>query len=474
MIIIQNILAEAISYGKQLGAKFVELRSQAIERTSINLLEGKGKTIHGLDGGTAIRVLADGAWGFVSIASTELDILKNGVKNAYSLAKVAGTHSQEPIILFPADPLEDTFKLQIKEDPREISTAEKKTRLVNLHEILVKTDERILSSTIDYADITGTQYYQNSDDVQVTMDKCITWARILANGKDANVRAGGREEIGSHEGYWIFSENNLSEIAKKLSKRVITTLEAKPGKGGKFPAILGPSVAGVLAHEACGHLFEADLTESGVIKTVLGKRIGSDLATIVDDGTHPEGIGTFPYDDEGTPAQRTVILDQGRVNALLTNREYAQKLMPITAELEDKVECSPSGNARAFDFRVPPLIRMRNTYFEPGDLTWEELLEPIKFGYYFDNIRGGEASLEGTFTVGVQEAYEIVNGEVGQPVRGVSVTGNTLETLMGISGLGKANSFRLAPGRCGKGQTAFTGDGGSNLRVDEITVAGEN
>ncbi|MFX1535594.1 MAG: metallopeptidase TldD-related protein [Promethearchaeota archaeon] len=457
-----------------MGANFVELRSQTIERTTINLLEGKGKAIHGLDGGTAIRVLVDGAWGFVSIASTKVDILKNGVKDAYSLAKVAAAHSQDPIALFPADPLEDTFKLQLEEDPREIPTAEKKAKLVNMHEILVKTDERILSSTIDYADIAGIQYYQNSDDVQVTMDKCITWARIVANGKDADVRAGGREEIGSLKGYWIFNEKHLSELAEKLSKKVITTLEAKSGKGGKFPAILGSSVAGVLAHEACGHLFEADLTESGVIKTVLGKRIGSDHATIVDDGTHPDGIGTFPYDDEGTPAQRTVILDHGRVNALLTNREYAQKLIPLTAELEDRVECSPSGNARAFDFRVPPLIRMRNTYFEPGDLTWEELLEPIKFGYWFVDFRGGEASLEGTFTVGIQEAYEIVNGEINQPVRGVSITGNTLETLMGISGLEKANSFKLAPGRCGKGQTAFTGDGGPNLRVDEITVAGEN
>jgi len=115
---------------------------------------------------------------------------------------------------------------------------------------------------------------------------------------------------------------------------------------------------------------------------------------------------------------------------------------------------------------------MRNTYFDLGDFSWEELLEGIKFGYYLVDFRGGQASPEGTFTVGVQEAYEIVNGELGDPVRGVSISGNTLKTLHGISGAGK-DGFSLNPGRCGKGQTAFTGDGGPNIRVDSITVSGE-
>jgi TldD protein len=141
--------------------------------------------------------------------------------------------------------------------------------------------------------------------------------------------------------------------------------------------------------------------------------------------------------------------------------------------LENKVNVHPSGNARAFDFRVAPIIRMRNTYFDLGDFSWEELLEGIKFGYYLVDFRGGQASPEGTFTVGVQEAYEIVNGELGSPVRGVSISGNTLKTVHGISGAGK-DGFSLNPGRCGKGQTAFTGDGGPNIRVDSITVSGEN
>ncbi|MFX0206229.1 MAG: metallopeptidase TldD-related protein [Candidatus Hodarchaeota archaeon] len=475
MVTIQDKLSEVISSGKQLGASFVELRSLSIDRTMINLLDGKGKSIHGLDGGTAIRVLADGAWGFVSVVGTDLEAktLKKGIKDACSLAKLAAAHTPEPVELYPVDPLQDVSKIKMQIDPREIPTSEKKDKLVNFHETIIKADERIRSSTISYADITGTHYYQNSDDVEITMDKCITWSMVIANGKEGSIRAGGREEFGSPYGYHIFNDAHLAEVADLLTQRVIRTLEAKPAKGGEFPAILSPPVAGVFAHEACGHLFEADLTENGCIGTALGQKIGSEYGTIVDDGIIENGIGSYSYDDEGIPAQRTVILDRGRVNALLTNREYAQKFQKINEKLESKIECTPSGNARAFDFRVPPIIRMRNTYFEAGDFSWDELLEPIKFGYWFVHFRGGEASLEGTFTVGIQEAYEIVNGEIGDPVRGASISGNTLETLHSISGASKANDFLMHPGRCGKGQTAFTGDGGTRLRVDKINVAGE-
>ena len=223
------------------------------------------------------------------------------------------------------------------------------------------------------------------------MDKSVNWARILANGKHEDVRAGGREEIGSRFGYTPFLEDNLVKISKQLCKRVITTLEGKLAKGGAFPVVLGPPVAGVFAHEACGHLFEADLTQNGAIGNNLGETIATEEATIIDDGIIPDGIGSYKYDDEGVPAQRTIILERGRVNAILTNREYAYKFSKILEKKDIEVEHSPSGNARAFDYRVPPIIRMRNTYFNPGDYSFEELLEPIKFGYWVVDFRGGQA-----------------------------------------------------------------------------------
>lgn len=141
------------------------------------------------------------------------------------------------------------------------------------------------------------------------------------------------------------------------------------------------------------------------------------------------------------------------------NRETAQKF-----------NAEPTGNARAEDFRVEPIIRMRNTYMAPRDHTFEELLEDIHSGYYFKSFRGGQANLDGTFQVGIQEAYKIVNGEIGKPVRNASISGNTLETLFKVDAVGK--DFELWPGRCGKGQTAFVCDGGPHIRVKEVIVGG--
>jgi TldD protein len=156
---------------------------------------------------------------------------------------------------------------------------------------------------------------------------------------------------------------------------------------------------------------------------------------------------------------KTLLIKDGVVTGLLHNRETAHKF-----------NAEPTGNARAEDFRVEPIIRMRNTYMAPMDRSVEELLEGIKQGYFFKSFRGGQANLDGTFQVGIQEAYEIVNGELGETVRDASISGSTLETLLKVDAVGK--DFELSSGRCGKGQTAFIGDGGPHIRVSEVTVGG--
>ena len=139
-------------------------------------------------------------------------------------------------------------------------------------------------------------------------------------------------------------------------------------------------------------------------------------------------------------------------------------------ETAEKFNAEPTGNARAEDFRVEPIIRMRCTYMAPRDQTFEEFIEDVKSGYYFKSFRGGQANLDGTFQVGIQEGYEIDKGEIGAPVRNASISGNTLETLHKVDAVGK--DFVLDPGRCGKGQTAFICDGGPHIRVREVVVGG--
>jgi TldD protein len=192
----------------------------------------------------------------------------------------------------------------------------------------------------------------------------------------------------------------------------------------------------------------------------LQKKIASKNVTFYDDGTIKDAFGSFKYDDEGVPSQKTLLVKNGTVVGLMHNRETAYKL-----------NANPTGNARAENFRFEPIIRMRNTFMEPRDFSFEELIEDLKFGYYLKNFRGGQANLNGTFQVGFQEAYEIVNGEVGKPIRDASLSGNTLETLTKIDAVGE--DFELWPGRCGKGQIAFVCDGGPHVRVKEVVVGGK-
>jgi TldD protein len=196
-----------------------------------------------------------------------------------------------------------------------------------------------------------------------------------------------------------------------------------------------------------------------VLASNLGKKIASDVVTFYDDGTVNGAFGSFKYDDEGVPAQKTLLIKDGVVAGLMHNRETAQKF-----------NVEPTGNARAEDFRVEPIIRMRNTFMAPRDHSFEELIKGVRSGYFFKSFRGGQANIDGTFQVGIQEGYEITNGEIGEPVRDASISGNTLETLVKVDAAGK--DFELWPGRCGKGQTAFTCDGGPPIRVKGVTVGG--
>ncbi|MEM3703932.1 MAG: TldD/PmbA family protein, partial [Candidatus Bathyarchaeia archaeon] len=291
-------------------------------------------------------------------------------------------------------------------------------------------------------------------------NKLYVWLRILATARENDVFTFSREEVGSTAGYEIFDVVTPEIVGERVAKRAVGQLKAKSPRGGTFPTVLGPNVVGVFVHEAFGHLAEADLTLSGsVLMGKLGRKVTSSVTTIYDDGTIDGAFGSFKYDDEGVPSQKTLLVKDGVVVGLMHNRETAQKF-----------NTQPTGNARAEDFRVEPIIRMRNTFMAPKDYTFEELIEDIKFGYYFKSFRGGQANLDGTFQVGIQEGYEIVKGEIGAPVRNASISGNTLETLHKVDAVGK--DFELWPGRCGKGQTAFVCDGGPHIRVLEVLVGG--
>lgn len=455
-------LLKVINSGRSFGADYIDIRGERLSEASFTLKDGRVEAAkEGLQEGASVRVLVNGAWGFASVGSLETKVLIDATRKACSMAKTASLKIKEPVKLYETKSVEDHVEKRPLKNPSEISIEEKLKLLFNFNKVIFDYDARVKSCTIDYLDLSGKSYFMNSDGTYIEQDKLYVWSRILATAKEGNILTYGREEIGSTAGFEVFDEQTPEKIGTLIAKRIINQLKAKTPKGGTFPAVIGPNVVGVFVHEAFGHLAEADLTLSGsVLIDKLGKKIASDQVNIFDDGTIPGAFGSFKYDDEGVPTKKTMLIKQGVVVGLMHNRETAAKF-----------NMEPTGNARAQNFRYEPIIRMRNTYMAPGDHTFEELLEGIKFGYYLKSFRGGQANLDGTFQVGIQEAYEIIDGELGASVRNASISGNTLEALFKVDAVGK--DFELWPGRCGKGgQTAFICDGGPHVRVKEVLIGG--
>ena len=458
----KDILGRIVNVAVQkFEAEYAEVRAQKLFKTMLTLKEDNVEAAkQGIENGVALRVLVNGAWGFASVGTLDPETLTDAVSDACRMAKTASLRLKAPIKLVKTKAVEDRVVLKPRKNPSSIPIEDKLKTTLSLNKRVLEYDRRVKSCTTDYLDLTGINYFMNNTGTYIEQDRLYVWSRIMATATEAEVFTVSREEIGSTSGYEVFDVETPEIVGERVAKRAIEQLKAKPSKGGTFPAVLGPSMVGVFVHEAFGHLAEADLTLAGsVLMGKLGKKIASDLVTFYDDGTIAGAFGSFKYDDEGVPAQKTLLVKDGIMVGLMHNLETAHKF-----------NAKPTGNARAEDFRVDPIIRMRNTFMEPKDHSFQELIEEVKFGYYLKAFRGGQANLDGTFQVGVQEAYEIVKGEVGDPVRNVSISGNTLETLFKVDAVGK--DFELWPGRCGKGQEAFGCDGGPHIRVKEVLVGG--
>jgi TldD protein len=455
------MLVKTVDYGRSQGAEYVEVRAQNLFKTILTTKDGTVEDAkEGTENGVGVRALVDGAWGFVSLGKLEPKLLKETVGEAVRLAKAASQIVKSPVKLADAKTVEDRVLANSRNNPRDVSMEQKICDVLAMDKAVFGYDKRIKSCTISYLDATGTNIFVNSDGTCIEQDKLYVWSRIIASARENNVFASAREETGSTAGYEIFDTETPEKLGTIVAKRVVEQLKAKTPKGGSFPAVIGPNVVGVFIHEAMGHLAEADLTLSGsVLYEMLGKQIASEDVTVYDDGIVEGALGSFKYDDEGVRTQKTALIEKGTLTGLMHNRETAHKL-----------DMEPTGNARAEDFRFEPIIRMRNTYLAAGDRTFEELIEGIDFGYYLKSFRGGQANLDGTFQVGIQEAYEIVKGMLGDAVRSASISGNTLETLHKVEAVGR--DFELWPGRCGKGQTAFICDGGPHIRIGEVTIGG--
>lgn len=466
VICLIDTLQKAADYGEELGATYVELRGESLNRSNTQFEDGRVRSIsQRIEKGVAIRVLADGTWGFVSSNDLSLNGLQTSVKDAFSLAKSAGQARKDPIELAEIKPVQETIPLKVGRNPSDVDPKEKIAYATKLWEETQKLDSRVKAITIRQRDGFGTKYLVTNEGTQLEMGFGHVHLWVWLTAKENGKITGARDETGTTAQGWEFYEKNQTPevVAERIFHRVKKQLEGATPKPGSFPCVLGPKVVGTLAHEALGHLAEADLTLQSAFAGKMNQEVAPKGVNMVDDGTIAEGLGTVKYDDEGVPTSRVHLIKDGVLTALLTDREYAKKTNLPT-----------SGNSRAEDYRFVPIIRMRNTFFERGDMPDDELFEDINFGYYCLSVAGGQAQMNASFQVGIQEAYEIVDGELGSSVTNMSISGIATEALLKIEGVGK-DTFGYGAGRCGKGQEALVSDGGPLIRFGSgpITFGGK-
>ncbi|MCI4346657.1 MAG: TldD/PmbA family protein [Thermoplasmata archaeon] len=263
-------------------------------------------------------------------------------------------------------------------------------------------------------------------------------------------------------GGWESLAYNTDERIIEAAKNARALLTAPQPPSGTLTVLLDPSTAGTFAHESFGHGTEADqfLRDRSYLKAHLGERVGPECLTLADDGALPGAWGSFFFDDEGTPTQRTVMVDKGEFVEVLHDRETA-------AAMHRK----PTGNARRADFLSREFVRMTNTLVDPGDWSFEELLEEAKDGILLEVCTSGmEDPLGGQMQIKVKRGHLIQHGELGAPVSAMALSGKVLDFLRNVKGVGRKEYFDVSPGYCGKGHTDHlpAGTAGSYLLSEAI------
>ncbi len=455
----KNLLSDLLGrYGSQVD--YLAIRLEEAEGTDILLRGNKIETLSEVISiGGQVRACHKGGWGFASF--NHLSTLAERIEEAISAARLVG---DEETILAPIKPIKDTCTLPLTgTDPRHIPLSEKKVLCDRYADILHSVDSRIATTSVRYSDSFQRIILATSEGTLLDQSWVDMEMRFAATARNGSTVQTGRETTGSRRAYEDLTA--LDAQVRSAAQRAVDALALPPVKGNTYTVVIDPILTGLFVHEAFGHLSEADMAyENPDLLEVmtLGRRFGHPELQIFD-GAAPEGHrGSYFYDDEGTPATTTQLIKDGILVGRLHSRETAGKLAEV-----------PTGNARCLNYHYPPIVRMTNTWIERGKTPVHDLFADIKEGVYARHWLGGMTNGE-MFTFSAGEAWMIRNGEIAEPVRDVTLSGNVFTTLADIEAIGD-DFYWDESGGCGKGGQGGlpVGCGGPSLRIGNVVVGGE-
>src|SRR3989338_7474022 len=452
--VIKRVLKEALSNGGELAELFIEDSSSTSIVCEDNKIE---QVISGRDMGAGLRLIYDKRTAYAYTNDINEKSLLNLAKKIRSAAKgkrnlLSDMTVKRPQVDFP-----------ILKPVDSIATNKKIERVKIANETGRNFDKRVRQVRVMYQDGIRKVMVANSKGEQAKDDRTGIVFVVHIVAQDGAIIQTGYESAGGFMGFELFDEEPPDKIARTAANRAIMMLEAEKSPAGEMIVVLSSDAGGTMIHEAVGHGLEGDFIQQGlsVYSKRLGEKIASPLVTAIDDSTLPARRGSFRFDDEGTPSQRTVLVEDGVLKQFMYDRLSAMKGGK-----------SSTGNGRRMSYKYRPIPRMTNTFIAPGRMNPDEILQSVKKGMFVKKMGGGEVNIvNGDFVFEVSEGYLIEDGKIKQPVRGATLTGNGPEVLRDIDMVGNDLGFGI--GTCGKdGQGAPVSDAQPTLRIPKIIVGG--
>ncbi len=442
---------------------YADLYFQHARHESWFLEEGRVKSgSHNIEQGVGVRAVSGEKTGFAYSDEFLLPALTDAATTARAIAQSGGSggmhiqwHGGERRDLYrPLDPLAslaDEAKVQLLERV-EAEARRQDPRVTEVIASLAGVGEQIMVVRSDGV---------LAADVRPLVRLNVT-VLVEQDGRRERGSAGG----GGRTGYEYFlDEDRALEYAREAVRQALVNLEAVDPPAGTLQVVLGPGWPGILLHEAIGHGLEGDFNRKGTsaFSGRIGEKVASEQCTVVDDGTVAARRGSLNIDDEGTPTQKTVLIEDGILKGYLQDTLNA-RLMGVAS----------TGNGRRESYSHLPMPRMTNTYMQAGAYDPEEIISSVANGLYAVNFGGGQVDItSGKFVFSASEAYLIENGKITQPVKGATLIGSGPEVLTRVAMVGNDLKLDTGVGTCGKeGQSVPVGVGQPTLRIDGLTVGG--
>ncbi len=453
--VIDRVLAEAVARGGEMAEVFCE------DRTSRTAMFDDGRVeelASGQERGAGIRVILGETTGFAHTADLSEAGLLEAARAAAAVAKQGGGGTN--VVGLEKRRAYSTNAVRLHDD---VATSEKLELLAKANDAARSVGGSISQVQASYAEGRRRILVATTEGVNASDDQVRTRFNVICVATGDSGLQTGFESVARTEGFELFDTVNVDELGRIAATRALSKLQARPAPSGEVPVVLAGGSGGVLFHEACGHGLEADhiVKDSSVYCGQMGELVASPLVTLVDDGTVTGEWGAFSIDDEGRPAQRNVLIENGVLTDYMWDWLRARK------------EGRPSsGNGRRETYQHLPMVRMTNTFLLAGQEDPEEIVAQTPHGVYVAKLGGGQVNTAtGDFVFGTTEAYLIEDGKITEPLRDANLIGNGPEVLRRIDAI--ADDFSMMPGTCGKdGQSVPVGCGQPTLRITGVTFGG--